>query len=486
METRGNHQPVPRGTVRLSALRERFQGCADFELRPLDYGLAGQVALWLCWLDGMVSAADLSEQVIAPLTNLFRAGAICGEGACLRRIEAGGVVRCSLRRRDRTEDVITDLCHGSCALVFEDLGLALCFELRSDQTRAVSEPSLEKSLKGAKDSFVENLRVNTALLRRRIASPALKLEERSLGSLTETKIALLYVEGRASPRILRELRRRLDSLSPEALLSIGALEYALADRPASPFPQFLHTERPDRFAAELEQGRIGLLMDGIPLGLLLPVNLADFLHVTGDSSNHFLVATILRALRFLALLLSALLPAFYVALARFHQEMIPTRLLLAIIEAEQGVPFSTGLEVLSMIVAFSLLQEAGLRLPNPIGDTVSIIGALIVGQAAVEAKLVSPLAIIVVALSAIACYTLPSQDLAFAVRLVRLVLVFGAIWAGLYGVGLVCCLTLLHLAELDSFGQNYTAPMSDGLRLPLTRLLLSLPEPCRRKGREKR
>ena len=182
-------------------------------------------------------------------------------------------------------------------------------------------------------------------------------------------------------------------------------------------------------------------------------------------------------LRYGALLLAVLLPAFYVAVAMYHQEMIPTRLLLSIIEAEKDVPFSSALEVLGMLAAFGLLQEAGLRLPNPIGDTVSIIGALIVGQAAVEAKIVSPIAIIVVAFSGIACYTLPSQDLGAAVRLSRFGLFLGAVFGGLYGVGLGLCLLLLHLASIDSLGTNYTSPLSDSLRVGLRRLLLRPPRP---------
>ena len=199
--------------------------------------------------------------------------------------------------------------------------------------------------------------------------------------------------------------------------------------------------------------------------------------VTGDSSNHYLVATFLTILRYFSLFLAIFLPAMYVAVAMYHQEMIPTRLLLSIIEAKRDVPFSTALEIIGMIIAFELLQEAGLRLPNPIGDTISIIGALIVGQSAVEARVVSPIAIIVVATSSIACYTLPSQDLGAVVRLARLALVVAAAVAGLFGVGLLLCLFLLHLASIDSFGTNYTAPMTDGRPLPLLRLLLRLPKP---------
>ena len=258
------------------------------------------------------------------------------------------------------------------------------------------------------------------------------------------------------------------------MLATGVLEESLVDAPLSPFPQLLHTERPDRFAMYLLEGRVGLLIDGIPVALVLPVDLASFMRVAGDASVHCTAATALTLLRWAALLLSLLTPALSVAVASFHPEMIPTRLLLSIIEAEQKVPFSAALEVLGMLFSFALLQEAGLRLPNPVGDTVSIIGALIVGQAAVEARLVSPISIIVVAISGISCYALPSQDLASAIRLCRLGLLFAAIAAGLYGVCLGCCLLLLHLSDLDSFGGNYTAPLSQSEH-GLSRMLLRVP-----------
>ena len=467
-------------SVSLPALRERFSGCADFTERQIRYGLEQELSLPVCWLDGTVSGAALGLEILRPLTELLRAGRVSAPEAALERIRAGGVYRCALQLRQDTDLAAEDLCRGCCLLLFEELGCALSFESKTEQRRAVSEPTLEKSLKGGKDSFTETLRVNTALVRQRLATPELKLAESCLGRRSRTKVAILYLEGLAPEETLRELAARLDALDLDVLLALGPLESGIVDAPLSPFPQLLHTERPDRFAMQLSRGKIGLLVDGLPVGLLLPVTFSAFLQVTGDSSMHFLVSSSLTLLRWLALAVGALLPALYTAVAMYHQEMIPTRLLLSIIEAEQDLPFSTALEVLGMLAAFSLLQEASLRMPNPIGDTVSIIGALIVGQAAVEAKVVSPIAIIVVAVSGIACYTLPSQDLGFALRLSRLALLLGAIFAGLYGVALVACLSLLHLADLDSFGVSYTAPLASGRPGGLKRLLLRFPERRRR------
>ena len=475
---RPRKEPEYRGPISLFALQTIFSSCADFETRTLAFGLEAQVTVHACWLDGLVSARDSAEEVLRPLTDRLRAGGAEDEGAVISRILAGGVYRGAVHRRSGMDLLTDDLCHGHMALIFDGSAVALSFELRSAEVRPVGEPTLEKSLKGGRDAFTETLRTNTALVRRRVASPRLKLAESTLGRRSNTRVAVFFVEGLVSPDTLRELAQRLERLDEDAMLALGSLEEYIVDAPRSPFPQLLHTERPDRFAMYLLQGRVGLLVDGLPVGLVLPVTLAEFMKVTDDAGMHHLVSSALSLLRWAALALAALLPAFYAAVAMYHQEMIPTRLLLSIIEAERNVPFSTALELLGMLGAFGLVQEAGLRLPSPIGDTVSIIGALIVGQAAVEASLVSPIAIIVVAFSAIACYALPSQDLAAAVRLARLVLLIGAILGGLYGLTLLLCLLLWHLAGIDSFGVNYTAPLSDGLRGNLRRALLHPPMPA--------
>ena len=475
MPTKSGAAAAYPGPVSFPALAACFAGCADFQTRRIAFGLERAAGVTVCWLDGLVSGERVSEDILRPLTEASRSES--GEGGLpvIAQILRGAVYRCTVTVRTALADAADDLTHGCCVLLFDEGGAALSFEARGEAVRGIAQPTLEKSLKGAKDSFVETLRTNAALVRQRICSPRLKLRERSLGRRTHTRVAILYVEGLAPPALVAALERRLDRLDVDAVLATGVLEEAIVDAPLSPFPQLLHTERPDRLAMYLLDGRAGLLVDGIPVALVLPASFADFMKVTGDARVHYTAATALTLLRWAALLLSLLTPGLYVAVARFHPEMIPTRLLLSVIEAEQRVPFSAALEVLGMLFAFGLLQEAGLRLPNPVGDTVSIIGALIVGQAAVEARLVSPISIIVVALSGIGCYALPSQDLASAIRLCRLALLLAAIAAGLYGVGLGCCLLLLHLSDLDSFGLNYTAPLSQsehGLR----RLLLRVPK----------
>lgn len=461
----------------IEILSKAFSGCGDFEKRKINIGLENKIYIHICWIDGIVSGGDVGEDVLRPLSLSRKAANAPDEHSCIEYIMEGSVYSYSVKKRDKATDVISDLTHGHCALIFQQEKCALTFEVRSDKTRGISEPTLEKSIKGAKDSFIETLRVNTALVRRRICTPRLKLAQSNVGRKSHTTVAIMFVEGIANPQLVEETCRRLDLLDIDALLATGSLEEYIVDHPLSPFPQLIHTERPDRFAMYLMDGRVGILIDGLPVGLVLPVNFAEFMKVTSDSNMHFMITTSLNFLRYFALILSLFLPALYVAVAMYHQEMIPTRLLISIITAKQDVPFSTAIEVFGMIVAFGLLQEAGLRLPNPIGDTVSIIGALIVGQSAVEARVVSPIAIIVVAVSGIACYTLPSQDMGSAVRLLQLGLLIAAIAGGLFGVTIATCLIILLLASMDSFGVNYTAPLSEGKPWGLIRLLINIPKP---------
>ena len=412
-------------------------------------------------MDGLVSAETISRDVLRPLTDAARLHAGDGD-ALMEQILRGAVWACGAQRCTEMDTLVKALLSGSCAVVFDGPGTAVTFEVRANNTRAVSQPTVEKTVKGGKDAFVEVLRTNTALVRRRLRDPALKLLQFTVGRKSGTPVAVMYLDGVANPDTLAELRRRLEAIDIDGLTAAGNLEQYLADSPDSPFPLFLHTERPDRFAAELLAGRIGILADGLPMGFLLPATLAKFMQVAEDRAQHFLVASGLTVLRWISALLSALFPAILVAVSMYHQEMIPTKLLLSMIEAKQNVPFSEAVEVLTMLVAFELLMEAGIRLPDPVGDTVSIIGALIVGQSAVEARVVSPITVIVVATSAICGFTLPSRDLGAALRLVRFGMVLLAVFLGLYGISVGLALLVWYLSSLESFGVAYTSPMAEG------------------------
>ena len=488
---------MPRFSLPISEenLRKIFAHCDDFTAREIIPGGNFLPSVTVCWLDGLVSGTDISDNVLRPLTAADRFAGIRSAGECLNIIMYGAVYSCAMNKRTEIDDVVTDLTNGCCAIIFPALRSAVTFETRSSIARAVSEPNVERSTKGGKDAFVESLRANTSLIRRRIRSPDLKIAETTVGRESATRVAMLYLDAIANPDILAEAKRRINAIDIDGLIAAENFEEYMCDAPRSLFPQFIHTERPDKLAIELLAGRIAFIIDGLPFAFVLPACLSEFMRVAEDRARNFVISSCLTLLRYAAVLLAALFPALMVAVAMYHQEMIPEKLLLSMIGAKQEVPFSAATEILLMLLAFELLQEAGTRLPKSLGDTVSIIGALIVGQAAVDAKIVSPIAIIIVAAAGISGYAQPSQDLGNALRIIRFGAVVAAILLGLYGVMLLICYIIWHLCTIESFGIAYTAPFTDGgfintlramLRPPLKAEKCRAPElGCRNKRRQK-
>lgn len=481
--------PQPEYDLPLSVagVQKLFSGCADLQTRRVAAGGGGEL-LWVCWFDGLVDGAQVADELLRPLTDPARFPSGCGpalEQAARGLVYAGSMTRC-----DSMDRLAAELLAGSAAVLGE--GRALCFALKSQNRRSVAEPQAEKTVKGGKDAFVEALRVNTALVRNRLRTPKLKLRQTVVGRKSRTPVSVLWIEDVAREATVEKILARLDRINAEALLQADALESALADTPLSPFPQVMHTERSDAFSMALLRGQVGILAEGLPLGFLAPATLPSLLCTAEDASQHFLVASSLRLLRWTALLLTLFLPALYVATAMYHQEMIPLKLLISVIESKQNVPYSTPVEILGMLVAFELLQEAGLRLPDSIGQTVSIVGALIVGQSAVEARVISPIAVIVVALTGIAGFTIPNQDLAAALRLGRFVMVLAAIAAGMFGLLAAATALLWHLCSLESFGVDYMAPLTTGRALDGALVLTRVPEgrdrfrPPQLRGRDQR
>lgn len=440
---------------------EIFSDCSDFVLREVYIGGNKHFAAAVCFLDGLTDGGDIASDILRPLTDPARFDGAASLRACMELIERGAVYSGSMTAADSADQLCECLVNGFCAIIFDSAHRAICFEVRSANARGIEQPSAEKSVKGAKDSFVEVLRTNTTLVRRKLREPSLKIRQTILGRKSATNAAVFYYDGVADPARVDELMRRLNDIDIQGVLTTASLEEYIVSSPRSPFPQLLHTERPDVFAQSLLAGRIGVMVDGMPMGFLMPATFFRLLRVPDDDAQHYIIATALTLLRYIALILAVALPAFMVAVEMYHQEMIPTKLLISMIQAKQQVPFGAAVEVLSMLVAFELLQEAGLRLPDSVGQTVSIIGALIVGQSAVEASVISPVAVIIVALSGICGYTIPSSDLSTAVRLCRFLMVLCAIAAGMFGVMAGAVMLIYHLASLESFGVDYLSPVSD-------------------------
>ena len=451
------------------AIREIFKNAADFSSREVR---AGGAAVTLFFIDGLTSSQYIADEIVKPLCLLKHRG---DDEDLMLSLQEGVIFGHSVNRRDTADEAAKDMLAGFAAVSADGVPWYLTFEAKGFPSRGVSEPGGENILKGAKDGFIENLRTNTALVRRKIKNPALRFSETVVGRQTRTTVSVVWIEGLTDPKLADAVLKRLESLDIDALLSAAQLEERLADDVWTAFPQMLVSERSDRFANHIASGRVGLLIDGLPLGCAVPANFSELLRAPEDYSQNYLMASFVTVLRYACLILSLTLPALYLSLVCWHQEIIPPALALAIVRAKRDVPLAAAFEILGMLVAFEILLEAGMRLPKAIGQTVSIVGALIVGRAAVEAKFVSPAVVIVVAMTGIAGFTSPNQDLSAAVRVWRLALTLLAMPLGLFGVCAGCVWLLFHLAGVTSFGVPYLSPFDNSARDTLTRALFRPP-----------
>lgn len=478
--------PHPRQQPRISlplseeSLQEVFHGCVDFFARPVCIHNDPERRLTLFYVAGMVRLERACDYLLKPLAQ-NEALADCTLEQAYERMYCGGIYDLTVTPLATMDEATAALINGDCVLLF-GVGKALAFMTGTEEKRSVSPSDNEPAIKGARDSFVESIRTNTSLVRRRLRAPELKVKEQIAGRQTLTPVDVLYIKGIADPALVAEAERRIQNIDVDGLLMTGNLEEYIIDEVDTSFPLIAYTERPDRFCSGLVEGRVGILIDGIPLGYLLPGTLGQFFKTSQDKSENWVVASALTVLRYVCMLITLFLPALYIAAVNFHTEMIPLKLAMSINAAKENVPFTTVFEVLIMLLAFEVLQEAGMRLPRAIGQTVSILGGIVVGSAAVEAKIVSPAVLIVVAIAGITGYTMPSQDFSAALRVWRFLLAAAASIAGCFGMVLVAIVLVCRLAMIESFGVAYLTPFASNageqveghavLRLPLRRAKL--------------
>lgn len=414
----------------------------------------------LFFIDGLVDAQALQEGVIKPLQTQTPEG--LGKGlkqrlAALPEHEMGAG---DLAENTEALNVIEGVMRGQVAVLIDGLAEAILVDVAQPKGRQVAESRVERLVRGPREAFVENLQVSLSLVRRRLPIPDLKVQLQTLGARTHTKVAVLYLESVANRKLVDEVLHRLEKVDIDGILDTGYLEEFIEDSPFSPFPQVEHTERPDKVTAGLLAGRVAVFCDGSPMALMVPCVLWNYLQASEDFYERSLTATGLRLVRALGLVLALLLPSLYVALTTFHQEVLPTNLVITIAAQREGIPFPALVEALMMELIFEILREAGLRLPQAVGQTVSIVGALVIGQAAIDAGLASPAMVMVVALTAIANFTLPGYNFAFSLRLLRFLIILAAGALGLYGILMAASGIVLHLLALRSFGVPYLAPVA--------------------------
>ena len=355
---------------------------------------------------------------------------------------------------------VREISIGGAVLLIDGRPGGVAFVLSNWEKRSPDEPKAEPVIRGSREGFTETIADNTAQLRRKIRSPQLKMREFEIGRLSRTRVIVAYIEGLADAALIEDVTARLGRIDIDGILESGYIEELIEDNPWSPFPQVLSTERPDAAAASLLEGRVVLLVDGTPFALVVPTSLFSLLQSAEDYYQRFWISTSIRWLRYLFFLLSLLLPSVYVAVLTYHQEMLPTTLLLSMARSREEVPFPALVEALLMEITFEALREAGVRLPKQVGTAVSIVGALVIGEAAVSAGLVSAPMVMVVSLTGIASFTIPRYSAGFAFRMLRFPIILLAGTLGLLGIMLGVLAIIVHMCRLRSFGVPYLYPLS--------------------------
>lgn len=466
-----NNAPLsPILETNLDNLKAAFGNTLDIRF---DRMLVDRQSALICFLDSMTNAQEI-DTIRQPLLSPAHASQDFNDLEHFRMQLFPGF---SYLIVTELEIALSCLLDGYALLFFDQIDKAIALSIVNLKSRSIEEPTTQTIIRGPKDSFTENLQTNISLVRRRIKHTALRFEFLQLGKDTNTSVVMAYMQNIANEHIVAELRLRLQRLQIGALMDSSVLEESLSDNMYSPFPMFLNTERPDTAAGSLIQGKIVVIVDGSPFAIIAPAVFNDFFLSQEDYYQSYLMSMFIRLIRFISLFLVTILPAFYLAVTTYHQELIPSLLLITIVSQRELVPFPTVIEVLLMETTFEILREAGIRMPRAVGNAVSIVGTLVIGQAAVEAGIVSSVMVIIVSLTGIASFVVPVYSMALTLRLLRFMLILLSAALGLYGIGFGLILIMIHLVKLNSLGIPYLTPLAPSSRRDIIGVWIRLPYP---------
>jgi hypothetical protein len=449
-------------------LHSIYTDCPDVIFRP--FAISGNTKAMLLYIEGLSNIELLDQHVLIPLMREGPGGSEELDQLLEQRLPVSNI-----KKVPTFTDCIAQLSTGNPVVFIEQHTSGLAFSLAKWEKRGVEEPSAEPVVRGPREGFTDTLVVNTSILRRKLRSPKLKMQSMKIGRYTQTEVILSYIEGIADPALIQEAKTRLQRIDIDGILDSAYIEELIEDNPFSLFPQTMNTERPDVAVSYLLEGHVVILVNGTPSVLIAPTTIYSLLQSAEDYYQRFLYSTAIRFLRYGALVISLLLPSLYIAVLSFHQEMIPTTLFYSIAKSREEIPFPVVVEALIMEITFEALREAGVRLPKQVGAAVSIVGALVIGQAAVSAGIVSAPMVMVVAITGISSFMIPRYSAGIALRMLRFPIMLLAGVLGLVGVMLGIIATIVHMCSLRSLGVPYLSPLGPMKGPDIKDVLLRVP-----------
>lgn len=441
--------------------------------------LDGQQNAVLVYVDNLADNQSIQQHIIAPILKEFgKAKGVLPGPVKIDRLKDSVVTARCVAETNKLNECVLEIFKGNTVFILDGSNRALIFTTPGWKTRDQDEPLGEPSIRGPRDSFIESLQENIVRVRRRIRDSGLTVKKYSLGRRTKTEVAVMYLSGVANQKIVDELDHRITKIDTDSIMASGYIEQFIEDNILTVFPQVQYSERPDKTAAAILEGRIAILVDNTPFVLIVPTVFSMFIQAPDDYYDRWIYSTFIRCIRYVAILISLFLPAFYVSLISFHQGLIPTRLVIFAAATREGIPFPALIEALIMEVTLEILREAGVRLPKSIGQAVGIVGGLVIGEAATNAGIVSPVMVIIVALTAVSSFSIPQYSIGISMRILRFFIIFAAGVFGLYGVVMAFLMVTANLTKLRSFGLDYMSPLAPFRMGDMKDFLIRLPMPA--------